>query len=47
MADMKIAAAKAIAECKPNPTTERIIPKAVNMNIADKVAKAIIDNYNE
>jgi len=46
-ADMKIAASKAIAECQPNPTAESIIPNALNMNIADKVAKAIIDNYNE
>ncbi len=44
-ADMKIAAARAIANCEPYPTTESIIPNALNLMIAEKVANAIIDNY--
>ena len=46
-AAMKIAAAHAIAACEPNPTKERIIPDALNMNIAQKVAEAIITNNHE
>ena len=45
-ADMKIAAAEAIAACEPSPTTERIIPNALNMEIANKVAQAIMNNYH-
>ncbi len=44
-ADMKVAAAEAIAACELNPTTDRIIPNALNMNIADKVAQAVKDKY--
>jgi len=46
-ADMKIAAARAIADCQPNPTAENIIPNALNLNIADKVAQSIKDNYHD
>ncbi len=45
-ADMKIAAAEAIAACEINPTVDNIIPNALNMKIADKVAQAVIDKYN-
>ena len=45
-ADMKIAAAKAIATCEPSPTSESIIPNALNMEIANKVAQAIMYNYH-
>lgn len=44
-ADMKIAAANAIAACEQNPTVDSIIPNALNMEIADKVAQAVIDNF--
>lgn len=44
--DMKIAAAEAIAACQEAPTEESIIPKALNLAIADKVAQAVIDNYH-
>ena len=43
---MKIAAAEAIAACEPSPTTERIIPNALNMEISNKVAQAIMNNYH-
>jgi len=43
--DMKIAAAIAIADCEENPTVDNIIPHALNMTIADKVAQAVIDNF--
>ena len=46
-ADMKLAAARAIAECQPDPSEDSIIPEALNLKIADKVAKAVIDNYNK
>lgn len=45
-ADMKIATAEAIAACEPSPTAENIIPNALNMEIANKVAQAIMDNYH-
>jgi len=38
---MKLAAAFAIAECVENPNSEQIIPSALNMSVADKVAKAV------
>ena len=42
---MKIAAANAIADCEPNPTVNNIIPYALNLDIADKVAEAVVNNY--
>lgn len=39
---MKLAAAYAIADCIENPTTEQIIPSPLNMEVADKVANAVI-----
>ena len=44
---MKIAAARAIADCEPNPKIDSIIPNALNMKIADKVAQAVINNHND
>ena len=44
---MKIAAAEAIAACQPNLTIDSIIPSALNMNIADKVAQAVINKFHE
>ncbi len=38
---MKLAAAYAIAECVENPSTEQIIPSALDMTVADKVAEAV------
>ena len=44
---MKIAAAYAIAACQTNVTENSIIPDALNMEIADKVAQAVIENYEK
>ncbi len=38
---MKLAAAFAIADCVENPTTEKVIPSALNMEVANKVAEAV------
>jgi len=38
---MKLSAAFAIAECVENPTSEKVIPSALNHTIADKVAEAV------
>ncbi len=38
---MKLAAAFAIAGCVENPTAEKVIPAALNMTVADKVAEAV------
>jgi malate dehydrogenase (oxaloacetate-decarboxylating) len=40
-AEMKLAAAHAIAECVPNPTRGMIIPSTLDLSVADKVAKAV------
>ena len=42
---MKIAAAYAIAGCQSSLTLNSIIPNALNMKIADKVAQAVIENH--
>lgn len=38
---MKLAAAYAIADCVECPSTEQIIPSALDMTVADKVAEAV------
>jgi len=40
---MKRAAAFAIADCVENPTTEKIIPSALDKSVADKVAAAVAE----
>jgi len=40
-ADMKLAAAYAIASCVKDPTAEKIIPDALNEEVANKVAEAV------
>ncbi|MFT7588635.1 MAG: malate dehydrogenase (oxaloacetate-decarboxylating) [Limisphaerales bacterium] len=40
-AQMKLAAAHAIADCVPNPSREEIIPSSLNMEVATKVAESI------
>ncbi|WNJ21438.1 NADP-dependent malic enzyme [Pontibacter sp. G13] len=40
-ADMKLAAAHAIAECVSNPTREEIIPSTLNQGVAFAVAQAV------
>jgi len=40
---MKLAAAFAIADCVENPVKDKIIPSPLNMEVADKVAKAVAD----
>jgi malate dehydrogenase (oxaloacetate-decarboxylating) len=38
---MKLAAAHAIADCVPNPTSTEIIPSVLDLTVADKVADAV------
>ena len=44
---MKIAAAYAIADCVIEPDRDHIIPKSLNKDIAGKVAKAVMQAYDE
>ncbi len=44
--DMKIVAAKAIAELVPNPTEDRIVPEPFFPNLAKKVSEKIINFLN-
>lgn len=39
--DMKIAAARAIASCVPNPTSERFIPSVFDKTVVSKIAQAV------
>jgi len=40
--DMKLAAAKALAEMVKNPTVEKIIPHPLESGVADRVAEAVV-----
>ena len=40
-AEMKLAAAIAIADCLPNPTADSVIPQTLNPSVAFKVAEAV------
>lgn len=40
-AEMKLAAAMAIADCLPNPTADAVIPQTLNPSVAFKVAEAV------
>ena len=42
-AEMKLAAAQAIADCVQTPTADRIIPPTLNEEVAYKVAKAVFE----
>ena len=44
-AEMKLAAAYAIADCVPYPRREQIIPASLNLNVASKVAEAVQNAY--
>ena len=46
-AEMKLAAAKALAACVDKPTAERILPDALDRTVAPRVAAAICDNHRE
>ncbi len=43
--DMKMAAAKAIANCVEKPTPDNIIPSALNKKVAERVAEAVKEVY--
>jgi malate dehydrogenase (oxaloacetate-decarboxylating) len=45
--EMKLAAAHAIADCVADPTRGMIIPSTLDLSVADKVAKAVSEAWEE